>query len=245
MSELSIPHCMYSEISIVYPAYNEEKNIIPTIQRSYDALTSQFKKFELIVVNDASTDNTPLILEELAKFLPELVIIHNKQNIGAGESMLKGMKAARFSLVVNNAMDYPFDLNDLCKMTPLLEENDIVVASRNSRPGYSRYRTIISKVNIWLIRLLFGIDLKDFNFVQIYKKGVIDSITVNSTSAGFIPAEMIIKAFDKGYTISDININYYPRVAGVSVMGKPNVIINSLKDMVSFWFERNYERRLI
>jgi len=235
----------YRDISVVYPAYNEEANLQSTLDRSIEALQAQFDRFEVIVVNDGSTDRTLSLLHEYANRRAEIKVLDNGRNLGAGTSMLRGMLAASCSLVINNAMDYPFDLLDLAKMCPLLHQADVVVAMRAGRPGYSFYRYFLSRVNLALLRLLFRIPLRDFNFVQLYKKEVLESMTINSRSAGFVPAEILIRAHDRGFQIREIEIHYHPRRMGKSVMGHPKVAFSSLKEMLSFWLARFRERREI
>jgi glycosyltransferase involved in cell wall biosynthesis len=232
----------YREISVVYPAYNEEANVRLTLDRSIEALKSQFERFEIIIVDDGSTDQTLALLNEYASIHPEIIVLSNETNSGAGDSMLRGMMAASCSLVVNNAMDYPFDLSDLSKMCPLTEVADVVVAAREGRPGYTLYRHFLSRVNWTLLRVLFGLPLSDLNFVQIYKQEVLQSISVQSRSAGFMPAEMLIQARDQSFRIQEIEIPYHPRLAGKSVMGNPKVALTSLMEMLSFWVARR--RRL-
>ena len=135
-------------------------------------------------------------------------------------------------------MDYPFDLEDLEKLLPHMAKVDVAVASRNGRPGYSIYRLLLSFMNLLLIKCLFKIRLRDFNFIQIYKKKVIDSCEIDSVSPGFVAPEMIIRAGDRGFKIKEFSIDYHPRKSGKSVMGHPKIVMSSLKEMVHFWFKR-------
>jgi len=228
----------YREITVVYPAYNEEANLQATLDRSLAALESLFERFELIVVDDASTDGTLALLEDYARRHSQVRVLRNDANLGAGASMWRGMQAARYELVINNAMDYPFDLRDLARMCPLAEEADIVVATRSGRPGYTPYRRLLSTVNRWFLRFLFRLPLRDCNFVQLYRRRVLQSINVQSRSAGFLPAELLLRARDKGLRTVEVEIEYHPRRAGKSVMGRPRVVAASLLEMLRFWFKR-------
>ena len=80
--------------------------------------------------------------------------------------------------------------------------------------------------------------VSDCNFVQLYRRNVLESMEFDSRSAGFLPAEMLIRARDRGYRTAEVRIPYHPRKAGTSVMGHPRVVWRSLREMFAFWFRR-------
>lgn len=223
-------------ISVVYPAFNEAGNIRRTLARSLDALSGRFEQFELIVVDDGSTDATGTIAEELAKEHSEIVVLHHQHNQGLAPTLLRGLRRARFELVTYNGMDYPFDLADLPKMTALLDRADVVVASRTEHAGYTCYRTIVSYANRALLRGLFGLPLRDFNFVQLFRKTVLDAVQVHSRSAGFVAPEIILRAHDLGFRILSVDIPYHPRLAGRPSCGRPSVVLGSLWELLRFYW---------
>ena len=227
------------EISVVFAAYNEEKNVESSIGRALGALRPQFSTFEVIIVDDASTDSTGALCDRLAAAHPEVRILHNSKNLGQGGSLVRGFREAKYDLVTHNAMDYPFDLRDLSRLTPLLGEADIVVAARRSREGYSAYRVLTSAVHRVLLHLLFPLRLRDYNFVQLYRRSVWEAVKVEARSTAFLTPEALIRAYDLGYRIKEIEIEYYPRTAGAATSGKPKVILRSLRDMLRFWWQRH------
>jgi dolichol-phosphate mannosyltransferase len=230
------------QITIVYPAYNEEKNIRSTLDRSLAALRARFESFEILLINDKSADATGEIADEYAAANPEIRVIHNRVNQGQGASLRVGFAEARGELLLHNAMDYPFDLVDLDKMLPLMEDADIVVAIRKERTGYTAYRKLTSVVNVALLNLLFPLKLRDYNFVQLYRTSVLRSLDVSTRSTAFLAPELLIRAFDGGYRIRDVDIDYYPRTHGVATSGNPRVIARSVRDMLTFWVKRAAER---
>lgn len=232
----------YREISVVFPAYNEEANLTETLDRAFESLDELFEDFEVIVVDDASTDRTAALLEDYAQRRSEVRVLRNQRNEGAGASMLRGMREAQRELVVNNAMDYPFDLSDLEKMCPQLNKADVVVAARTGRPGYTVYRRLLSLVNRWLLRVLFRLPVTDCNFVQLYRRAVLESVEFESRSAGFLPAEILVRARDRGFRTTEVRIPYHPRRAGTSVMGHPRVVWRTFREMFAFWVKRSLHR---
>lgn len=229
-------------ISVVFAAYNEEMNIHSTITRALDAMRSLNVDFEILIVDDHSTDSTATLARELSAANSEIQVFSNPKNIGQGASLVRGFQHARYDLVTHNAMDYPFDLCDLSKMLPLLSEADIVVATRRSRAGYSVYRVITSCVHRTLLHILFPLRLKDYNFVQLYPRSVWEAIKVEARSTAFLTPEALIRAYDMGYRVKEIAIDYHPRLAGSATSGKPKVILSSLRDMFVFWWKRLFRK---
>jgi glycosyltransferase involved in cell wall biosynthesis len=223
------------EISVIMPAYNEEENIRRTLSRSLEALRELFKEFEILIVDDGSRDATGHIADELAALHPEIRVIHNQRNQGSGAAFVRGLEHVRGDLVTHNAMDYCFDLCDLRRMLPLLDEADIIVATRISRAGYTPYRKLISVVNVALLNMLFGLNLRDYNFVQLYKKQVVDAVKIASRGTSFVTPELMIRAHDLGFHLREIEIDYHAREFGVATSGNPKVIVKSIRDMFRFW----------
>lgn len=229
---------MSPSLSVIYPAYNEEENIRDTIARSLEALRARLESFEILIINDKSRDRTGDIAEELARAHPEITVLHNPRNMGQGATLIEGFQRARGEWVLHNAMDYPFDLCDLDKMLPLLDEADIVVAARDQRLNYTPYRRFLSWGNLTLQRLLFHLKLRDCNFVQLYRKAVLDAIKPDAKSTGFITTETLIRAQDAGYRIKEVVIQYHPRLRGVATSGSLKVVVRTLRDLLRFWWKR-------
>jgi glycosyltransferase involved in cell wall biosynthesis len=225
-------------LSVIYPAYNEEENIRETIARSLAALRPRCEAFEILIIDDRGQDATGALADELAAAHPEISVLHNEHNVGQGESLLRGFRLARYEWVVHNAMDYPFDLEDLDKMIPLLGEADVIVGARTSRPDYSLYRRLLSWGNLTLLRLLFNLEVSDYNFVQLYRKQVLDAVVPDARSTGFITSEMLIRAHDAGFRIREIAVDYHPRLRGEPTSGSLKVVTHSLRDALRFWRKR-------
>ena len=233
-------------ISVVYAAYNEEANLRETLDRSIAAMRAIRERhggeFELLVINDCSRDNTGKMLDETGAVYPELRVLHNPRNLGQGGTLVRAFGEAKFDWVIHNAMDYPFDLNDLERMLPLTADADIVVAARDGWAGYSRYRKVLSHGNRFLLRTLFGLSLNDYNFTQLYRREVLARSRFQSTSTGFLTPSLLIEANDNGYRIREVEVAYHPRLQGVATAGNPKVVLKSLGNMLKFWWRRRTTR---
>jgi len=226
-----------SQFSLILACYNEEDNLKKTVEESIQVLHSLFKSFEIIIVEDNSLDKSPRIADTLAKNNPSVKVIHNPINLGQGISLLIGLKKANGELVMHNGADRPFNIHDLNKILPLFPEYDIAIVSRSNRAAYSFWRKLSSWGNNLLRWLFFGLQFSDLNFVQVYKKELIKDISILSRSAAFVTQELILKAKQKGYKITEIKLQYYRREAGTSHHGKKRDILWALIDMINFWLE--------
>lgn len=225
------------QFSLILCCFNEEENLEKTVDISIPVLNTLFKRFEIIIIDDASLDHTLHIANRLAEKYKDIRVIKNRINLGQGISFLIGLKEAGGELMMQNGADRCFDIEDLKKVLPLFPENDIAVISRIDRSSYSLWRKLTSWINIILRWLLFDREFKDLNFVQVYKKKVTDTIQVNSRSAAFVTQELVLKAKQKGFKISEVKFPNYKRVAGQEHHGKPKDIIWTLGDMINFLFE--------
>jgi glycosyltransferase involved in cell wall biosynthesis len=228
------------ELSVVIPAFNEQDNIARTVRAGVEVLSRLFSRFEILIIDDASTDATGRLAEELAAEVDQVRVVHNPVNAGQGVGQLRGFARARYELVTHNGMDAPFDFADLPKMTSLLAEADVVVAARTSRPGYTPYRRVVSLANLLMLNTLFGLRLHDYNFVQLYRKQVLQAVMpyVEATSAGFVVPEILIRARDMGFRIRQVDIAYHRRRAGRATVGRPRVVWRSFCEQVGFWLRR-------
>jgi len=232
------------KVSLVIPAYNEEESIEHAIKTSADFLFSITNAYEIIIVNDASSDQTGQIIDRYAQLNPNVKPIHNKNNLGSGRSLFIGLKRAQYDFILANFADLPFDIKELSGILTLLEkpEIDFIVVTRKNRKANSTYRKITSLVNYWLIRLIFNLKVRDFQFVQIYKKRIIEEVDIQSYGT-FAAPEIIIRAIDKGFKMKEYNTVFHPRIAGSAKCGRPGVILQTLLEMVMFWYFRSVSFR--
>jgi len=226
------------QLSVILPGYNEEKNINEATARTIEDLDSLDVTYEVIIVNDCSTDETRKMADHLASEHPAIRVIHNPVNFSVGISLLIGLSAARGEIVFFNSMDLPFDYLDLKKIFPLFPENDVVVVVRQDRSAHSPWRKIASYIHNWMIRILFQINIRDMNFVQAYKRSVLKNLPVRARSPAFVTPELIIRARDLGYRIAKIEAPFHRRKHGETNYGRPRDILWALADIISFRIER-------
>ena len=225
-------------VAVVFPSFNEEANLESTLERAFNALEALDMPYEVVVVDDASTDGTPEVLRALAATRPWLEVVRNPVNMGAGTSVLIGLKRASADIVIHNSMDYPFDLLNLGDVLPLFPRCDVVAVVREDRSAHSAFRKLTSWVHHWLVRLLFRVPFRDMNFVQSHSRAAIAELSPRARSPAFVTPELLIRAQDLGMKVGQVKATFYPRAQGRSSYGKPRDILWTLSDMLSFWWER-------
>ena len=224
--------------TIIMPGYNEEANIQATVYKCLDVMKSLGADFELLIIDNASTDRMGTMADELARQHSQIRVIHNPINMELGLSLLLGFKSARKEWALFECMDYHFDLLELKNMAPLFESCDVVNVTRKSLQAHSPYRRFLSRLFMSLVRLLLKIPFHELNFTQIYSTKVIDVSAVRSKSPPFATAELLIRTWDKGARVVEHSAAFLPRKFGTPHYGKPRDLLWTLGDLLQFWIER-------
>jgi glycosyltransferase involved in cell wall biosynthesis len=223
------------ELTILIPAYNEAENLPEALPTICDAARAQARSFEVVVVDDGSTDSTAAIVRELAGRHPGVRLVQHERNLGPGSGIPTGLREARGDFVIFIPADIAIDLSELHRyLEPARAGADVVVGLRSDRRDYSFYRKINSYGYIALVKLLYGMPQAQFNYVHLYRRRIFERIEVESRSV-FVTAEILIKARDLGYAIAEVEIGYVPRVKGTASCGRPRVVARTGGDLLRFW----------
>jgi glycosyltransferase involved in cell wall biosynthesis len=221
-------------LSVVFPAFNEIGNIERTIPRAVEALRRVVGRFEVIVIDDCSRDSTYEAARALAARYPEIRLFKNEVNLRQGGTLARGFALAELDLVTHNAMDYPFHFEDLPALLARFRgpsPADVVVASRRTYPGTTAPRRLVSLANRALIRALFGTRVRDYNFVQVFRRSVLASLPSLSTATSFITPEKIIRAHRAGLRVVEVEVDYHRRDVGTPSSLNAKNVEQALRDM--------------
>jgi len=240
-------HPKIQSISVVIPVFNEESIIEKSITSLHETLVDSAASFEIITVDDGSSDNSYDILEKLNKKLSYLKIIHNIENRGLGFSLRKAYALAQNELIFYTGADLPIKYNEIQNTVRLLNKNksDLVIGCRKNRKGDPFYRYIYSFVYNLLISLIFQIKVKDVNSpCKLFKKELIRKLDLKSDGS-FIDAELVTRLIRSGHKVSELEVDYFARTSGKSSLARPQVIIkilceiyNHYKDIMNINAER-------
>lgn len=221
-------------ISFFCPAYNDEENLSILIPKVVSLLQKICSQYEVIIIEDASPDNSGKVADELARTLPHVKVIHHEINQGYGGALNSGFAhAKKFPYIFYTDGDNQYDVTVLKKMLPFMEKYDAVIGRRTARE-ITTTRKIQSIVYNDLIRLLFHLPVHDVNCaIRLIKRENIKKISLSSKSA-FLPVEMLIKLNAQGARIKEIDVKHYPRMHGKASGGKLSVILPTFWDMITY-----------
>jgi len=212
------------KISCVVPAYNEEENLEELIERLIPALEShdETKDYEIILVNDNSTDNTPSIIDALANENPRIKPVHRASTPGFGNAIKEGLKHAEGDIIIPVMGDLSDDPKDIPKLVRKIEEGyDIAYGSRFIKGGsvedYPTAKMLANRIFNNAVRFLFGIPHRDVtNAFKAYKREVLDAIGIENIEAeGFdLTVEIPLKAHILGFKSAEVPVNWHGREKG-------------------------------
>ena len=228
----------FGTLSIFFPMWNEEEYIHRAVRAAKEICddlveAGEIGDYELIVVDDASTDRTGELADELAAADTHIRVVHHPSNRRLGGSIKSGFAAATGDLVLYTDADLPFEMIELVRAIRVMRtyEADIVSAYRLDRTGEGPRRAVYSWVYNWLIQLSFGTRLRDINFAfKLCRRCVLDHVTLSSEGS-FIDAELVIRAQKAGFSIVQIGVDYFPRTRGESTLASPAIIVKILREM--------------
>jgi undecaprenyl-phosphate 4-deoxy-4-formamido-L-arabinose transferase len=237
---------MPESLSYIIAGYNEESIIENSIRECHSTLSEDFPDFEIILVDDASTDNTRAIMENLAKEFSNIKVICNLVNLNFGTSVLRGIKAASKDIIIYNAADLPLSPKDTKAITKQMREYDLLVLERKQYHA-TGWRKLTSSVNILLLRLFYPRLTKGtpvLNFVQMFRKEIVDQILPLARSPIFVWPEMIFRAkLNSSIKVGNMPVDLNIGVTRKGAFGKPHDIIWGIYDMLRFRI-RSWNKKL-
>ncbi len=238
-------------LTVFFPMWNEEEYLERALGSAREACRSlieagEIGDYELLVIDDASTDSTGALADRIAAEDPHVRVVHHPKNRKLGGSLKTGFAESRGDLVLYTDADLPFDMDEVQKACRLLRhyEADIVAAYRFDRTGEGYVRVVYSTIYNILVRVLFGVRIRDINFAfKLCRRRVLDQITLVSEGS-FIDAELVIRTERTGGKVVQFGVDYFPRTRGVSTLSSPAVIVKILREMLSIRQELQAEDRL-
>lgn len=235
---------MIKNISVFFPVFNEEGNVASTIKRAVDVLEQLRLQYEIIVVNDGSTDNTASIVEKLVKKNNRIRLINHQKNLGYGEALKSGFYNAKYDVIVYTDGDGQFDFSEVSKFIEKLPTNDLLIGYRIKRRD-PLFRILFKQG--WQLSLFafFRMTLKDVDcgFKMIKKSALEKMPKLQSSRGAMINAELVIKAKRAGLKIGQVGVNHYPRLSGKPTGASFKVILKSYLDLVKLWWALKVEKK--
>lgn len=229
-------------LSMLGWALNEEMNIAAYIERAEAFLSRLTDHFELVLIDDGSTDRTYEIAAAYAATRPWLKVYRNGRNRGSGYNTKRAIQLATKDYLFWQMVDWSYDIDLLGQCLHLLADHDVLQGVRYDTVSWrglgSRSDTprkgIVSIVNYLLVRLLFRLPLADYQNVTVYPRELIQSAVLETESA-FTNPECLLKTWWKGARFKEVPVGFLKRERGQAKGTKPKAIFAAVRDILRWW----------
>jgi glycosyltransferase involved in cell wall biosynthesis len=224
------------DVSVLVPAKDEAENLPLFMEQAAAAFAGSPTRFEVIVIDDGSEDDSAAVLERLEERYDFLHVEHHRVRRGIADALRTGYLASRGRVLVFYPADLQFKPEDIPRLTaPILAgEADMVTGFKEGK--YEK--AFVSGIYNRLSRALFHVPVRDLNSVKAYRREIMDDLPIRPDWHRY----MIVLAAAEGYTVTEIPVPLYPRHAGRSKFGLSRIPVGVL-DMLSVWFELRFGRK--
>jgi glycosyltransferase involved in cell wall biosynthesis len=224
-------------ISVFFPAYNDEGSIAQMVTAALAVLPTLTDDYEVIVINDGSTDATALVLEQLIGISPFVRIIHHETNQGYGAALRTGFSHSCKDLIFYTDGDGQYDARELLALLPLMTDAVDIVNGYKVKRADSRRRIILGTIYNRVARLFFSLPIRDVDCdFRLIRRRAIQQVQLSSSS-GVICTEMIRKLHAAGYAFVETPVNHYPRPHGQSQFFTLRRVARTASDFFVLWWK--------
>ena len=226
-------------LSLVIPAYNEQETVSTLLERVGAALQTIGRPFEVIIVDDGSTDDTPRLLADAMARLPWLRVLRMARNKGQSAAFDAGFKAARGQVIATIDADLQNDPEEIPRLLPMLDGHDMINGWRQKRQdtGMRRVQSrIANRIRNWISQE----DIQDSACsLKLYKRHCLEGIQLYTGMHRFMPT--LVKM--RGYTVREEPVKHSPRFAGTAKYGLRNRALRAFVDLLAVrWMKERYMR---
>jgi glycosyltransferase involved in cell wall biosynthesis len=230
-------------LSVFFPAYNDSGTIASMVIRAVQAASELTPDFEILVINDGSSDATPEISDELARTYPNVRVVHHPRNRGYGGALQTGFRSATKEFIFYTDGDAQYDPSELAALwARMAPDADLVNGFKISRSD-PLHRIIIGRVYHHIVSILFGLRVRDVDCdFRLMRRSIFDRIQLEKTS-GVICLELMKKIQDAGFRIVEVPVHHYHRAFGRSQFFNFRRVAKTGIDVMRLWFELVIRRR--
>jgi glycosyltransferase involved in cell wall biosynthesis len=224
------------DVSVLVPAKDEAENLPVLLAQADQAFRGSGIRYEVIVIDDGSSDATWAVLGELAKRYPFLRVARHRSRRGIADALRTGYAHARGRVLVFYPADLQYKPEDIPGLVaPILAGDSDIVTGRKQGPYEKAF---VSRVYNVLSRALFDVRVHDLNSVKAYRREIMEVLPVRPDWHRY----MIVVAAAHGFSVSEVPVPVYPRHAGRSKFGIGRIPVGVL-DMLSVWFELRFGKK--
>lgn len=232
------------ELSIFFPFWNEEENVEKVVKDAIPIAERVAEKWEIIMVDDGSDDDTLAIMTRLAAKDKRLKIASHQPNRGYGASLTSGFSHAKYKYIVFTDGDAQFDFAEVTKFIAKIYESDMVIGFRTKRRDKNLFKRLLlmNLLRVWDF-LLFHFYFKDIDCgFKMFKKETIEKLMPLRSEGAMITTEILAKAKRKKIKIKEVGVTHYPRELGHQSGANLPVVIRAVLESLILWYDLHYGR---
>jgi glycosyltransferase involved in cell wall biosynthesis len=230
-------------LTVFFPAFNDSETLPALIARAAETLKDLAQDYEIIVVDDGSTDQTPQVLEELQRQFSSLRVVRHPRNLGYGAALRSGFANAKKQLIFYTDGDGQYDVGELRELFARLEAGVDVVNGYKIERADPLHRTLIGKVYQRLAKALLNLKMKDVDCdFRLIRHPVLDAVSLTFRS-GAICAELMAQIERAGFRIVEVPVHHYPRRSGQSQFFRIIPVARTIFDLFRLWLRLVILRR--
>jgi glycosyltransferase involved in cell wall biosynthesis len=223
-------------ISVFFPAYNDAGTIPTMIIRALQTLPEVSDDYEVIVINDGSTDDTGRVLDEMARLYPSVRVIHHTQPSGYGGVLRAGFAAAQKEWIFYTDGDAQYDSRELALLARAAEDGVDVAQGYKIKRHDPFHRIVIGWLYQYFVKFVFHLSIRDVDCdFRLMRRAIFDRVKLESTT-GTITFEMVKKIQDAGYRIVEVPVHHWYRQYGLSQFFNFPRVARTLIALIGWWW---------
>jgi len=233
-----------NSLSVFFPMHNEEENIARVISQAQQVVPQLAQRYEIIVVNDGSSDRTSAIAHQLAKKDKHIVVV-DQLNMGYGGALQTGFATAKYDWVFFADGDLQFDLSELSKFVPLTTNNMAVLGYRMKRADKWSRLLLAKLLRVWnSVFFQFPSEILDIDCAfKLIHRSVVDNLMPLESRGAMVSTELLLKVLDHDFAYDQVGVTHYPRHYGAQTGAHWDVIYGAVKETFFLMKSRRFGYR--
>lgn len=230
------------ELSVFFPFWNEEKNIRRVVEDAIPVVKEIAEKWEILMIDDGSSDNTHEEAKKLAKRYRDVKLISHSPNRGYGAAIKSGLINSQYKYIVFTDGDRQFDFSEVERFIPEIKEADIVIGYRKIRQDNFIRHILMNLLKIWDY-IFFGFYFRDIDCgFKMFRRSAVEQLIPLRSEGAMITTEILAKAKQKKLVIKQVEVSHYPRKFGNQSGANIPVLIRAILESFILWFDIHNKR---